>query len=144
VLPFEPLSRKGFKQRVLVPLLGGEAVWVAISLRPVMSLVASGPVGSRVRIRGMAETSQEKLLAVDALLVAGEPKPFTATELTVATTPPAAEQDHLTLQIYAEDAEGVGYLGVVFGTPNLYQLISGLPAPGATTANDAYGGWRLP
>jgi hypothetical protein len=109
-----------------------------------MTLVASAAAGLQVRIRDLGQTRYEKLLAADAVVIAGEPRPIAATDMAVASTPPDNAPDHLTFRICAEDAQTIGELGVVFGTPELYASISGLSPPGATTANDAYGGWQLP
>jgi len=49
----------------------------------------------------------------------------------------------LTFRLTAEAGHTAGQLGVVLGTPALYESISGLSAPQATSADDAYGGWRL-
>jgi hypothetical protein len=131
-------------QRVLVPLRPGEALWVAISLLPNISLAATAVNGSEVRVVILTAARCETILVADALVVTDKARPIDETQIALATTRAAIAQDHLTFRLTTKAGHMAGQLGVVFGTPALYESISGLSAPQATSADDAYGGWRLP
>jgi hypothetical protein len=131
-------------QRVLVPLRPAEAVWVAISLRPNISLAATAINGSEVRVVTLTAARCETILAADALVAADKARPIDETQIALAATRAATAQDHLTFRLTTEAGHMTGQLGVVFGTPALYESMSGLSAPQATSTDDAYGGWRLP
>ena len=73
-------------QRVLVPLRPGEALWVAISLRPNISLAATAVNGSEVRVVILTAARCETILVADALVVTDKARPIDETQIALATT----------------------------------------------------------
>jgi hypothetical protein len=141
-LPFHKLGGAPQQQRVLVPLGRGEALWVAWFVRPGTEVTGLTEGGKALRVvpldaghRGWA------LLAADAVESSDGLRPIDALTVTLAERPDAVERDHLTFRV---TGGARGHLGVVLATPDVYQSISGRPAPEPTSAADAYGGWRLP
>jgi hypothetical protein len=129
---------------VLVPLRPGEALWIAISLTADIYVTAAAANGSEVRLSTLSTASYETLLAADALITAGEPRAIDDHEIVLAATHAGSAEDHLRLRFITKAGHSAGELGVVLGTPALYESLSGLMAPQETTPDDAYRGWHLP
>jgi hypothetical protein len=131
-------------RRVLLPLAPGEALWIALTIASGMS-VSGGAGREPLRIAPVAESYEgSTLLAADAVLSASGPRPLDAVTFALADTKRALNRDHLTIEVKSTAGRIAGRLGLVLGTPALYELLSGRPAPPATSEKDAYGGWRLP
>jgi hypothetical protein len=130
--------------RVLLPLAPGVALWIACTVA--RGLRVTGHAGPEaLRVAPIAKFQDgSALIAVDAVLSASGPRPIDAVTFALADTERALQHDHLTVEIKSAAGEIAGRLGVVLGTPALYELVSGRPAPPATSEQDAYGGWRLP
>jgi hypothetical protein len=82
-------------------------------------------------------------MVADAVLSAGGWRPLDAVTFALAATKGALKHDHLIIEVENKAGRIAGRLGVL-GTPALYELVSGRPAPPPTSEKDAYGGWRLP
>jgi hypothetical protein len=129
---------------VLVPLHPGEALWIAIAVRADINVAAAAVNGSGVRLSTLSTASYETLFAADALIIAGKPRAIDAHEIVFAATHAGSAEDHLSLRFTTKAGRSAGQLGVVLGTPALYESLSGLLAPQETTPDDAYRGWHLP
>jgi len=131
-------------RRVLLPLAPGEALWIALTISSGMSV--TGRAGREpLRVAPIAESHDgSALIVADAVLSASGPHPLDAVTFAVADTKRALKRNHLIVEVKMKTGRIVGRLGIVLGTPILYELISGRPAPPITSEKDAYGGWRLP
>jgi len=129
--------------RVLVPLLPGESLWIALTIK--RGIIAAGRAGHEpLRIAPISEYPDGgALMAADAVLTKSGPRALDAASFSVIDKKEALNHDHLILEM-EEGGRTVGRLGVILGTPELYELVSGRSAPLPTSENDAYGGWRLP
>jgi hypothetical protein len=130
-------------RRVLVPLGPGEALWIALTISSGMRV--SGRAGRLpLRVTPIAESQDGSVVAVDAVVSANGSRPLDAATFGLADTKRKLERDHLNVEVKSTAGAVDGRLGVVLGEPALYELVSGRPAPHATSEQDAYGGWRLP
>jgi len=143
-LPYYRLGVGTDPIRVLVPLPASESLWIALIIR--RGIIATGRAGGEpLHIAPISESPDGwAVMAADAVLTKSGPHALDATSFAVIDKREALNKDHLILEMKELAGRTLGRLGVVLGTPELYTLVSGQPAPLPTSENDAYGGWRLP
>lgn len=130
---------------MLVPLPPGEAVWIALTAPAGATITGVAVGGVNVRIVRVADLRPDlTLMAADALMSTDGPRPIDAAAIELADTRADLEKDHLTFLLVTGGEPSPDRLGVVLGTPALFEMVANLPAPAATSPDSAYGGWRLP
>lgn len=143
-IPYVPLDSPSDRMRILVPLRSGEALWVAVIAEP--TILAEGRAGDRpLRIeKSPAGKDGNILLMLDAVLDLDRWLLIDPASIACASDRDAIGDDPLTV-IVKDPLRGTAQeIAIVPATPALYTALSGLPAPGPTTEEDEYGGWRLP
>ncbi len=130
--------------RVLVPLREGEDIWLAWMLEKGIKSTGVTSHGEPVRLTRVVELTAANLFAADAFERAGHHLPINGTTVFLAATQAELSGDSLVFQVEAEGAVHIHDVRILLGTPSLYEKVTGLRAPGATTASQGYGGWRLP
>lgn len=127
-LPIATLESSPDRVRVAVPLRTGEALWVAVIAAP--SAAISVRMGTATLDGATTSAGKDTMHRFDA------------EALGVADARRDVAADSLTITL--ETPDGTVRIGAIAVTPQLYEELSGEPAPRPTTEDDQYGGWRLP
>ena len=97
-----------------------------------------------VRQTEVAGSREWRLIASESVDSKDGPHPIDPNFYVLAAEPDRLERAHLVFQVVRDKAGAPERLEIVLGTDALYSLLSGLPPPCPTSADEAYGGWRLP
>lgn len=144
VIPCVSLDSPSDRMRVLVPLRPGEALWIAVTAGP--AILVSGTAGDRaLRVETVSLGNDESVLVMlDAVFESNQWTPIDANSVRWADHREAIAGDPLAIVLTNPVAATTQRIAIVPATAALYQAISGFPAPGDTTQQDEYRGWRLP
>jgi hypothetical protein len=141
-IPYVPFDSLSGRNRVLVPLRGGEALWIAVVTD--LPIIVEGHAGDRpLRVEKLPAGSHNNLQMLNAVLDKNQWMPIDTTSIAAADNPDAIG-DALTVTVSHPLSAAAQRIAIVPATPALYSALSRLPAPKATTEHDGYGGWRLP
>jgi hypothetical protein len=143
-IPYVPLDSPSDQMRVLVPLRGGEALWIAVMAES--PILVEGRAGDRLlRVEKLSAGNGESVLQMlDAILESNRWIPIDTASIGSAKDRDAIGDGPLTVILKNPVSATAQRIAIVPATPALYRALSGLPAPGPTTERDEYGGWRLP
>jgi hypothetical protein len=143
-IPYVPLDSPSDEMRVLVPLRGGEALWIAVMAGS--TILVEGRADDRLlRVEKLAVANGESILQMlDAILDSNQWIPIDTASIGSADDRDAIGDGPLTVTLKNPLAATAQRIAIVPATPALYRALSGLPAPDPTTERDEYGGWRLP
>jgi hypothetical protein len=143
-IPHVRLDQSSDRMRVLVPLRGDEALWIAVIAGS--RILVEGRAGDRpVRIEKLSAGNDDSVLQMlNAVLESDTWIPIDTTSIAVADDREAIGDGPLTVILKDPLGATVQRIEIVPATPSLYSALSGLPAPGPTTAQEEYGKWRLP
>jgi hypothetical protein len=145
-IPWVALDSPSGRMRVLIPLRAGEALWIAVLSAP--AVVVEGHAGDRpLRVEQLPPTRDGNVLQMlDSVLVSNRWVPIDAASILCADDRNALGDDHdqLTIRLKNPPRTEDQWIAVVPATPSLYETLSGLSAPGPTSEEDGYRGWRLP
>ncbi len=142
-LPLHPLAREPLSQRVLAPLPAGETVWIAAILDPGITITGAQIDGSMLDLVATSGLGDKVFVRTKAFALDDGEHPGS-----IFANPAASmedtKRDHVIFSFESADGSATTHLGVVFGTPGLYEARSGLPLLAPLPLSATYGGWRLP
>jgi hypothetical protein len=142
-LPLHPLAAEPPSRRVLAPLPAGETVWIAVILDRGMTITGSQADGSVLELT-VTSGLGDKTFVVTKAFAADDGDHPGAVVASPAASIEDTERDHVTFCFASAEGSATTHLGVVFGTPELYETLSSVPLPAPLPVSAAYGGWRLP
>jgi hypothetical protein len=129
--------------QVLVPLRGGEALWIAV-LTDDLHIIVEGYAGDRPRrVEKLPAGSHQNLHMINAVLDKNLWIPIDTNAITAADNRDTIGDGLAVVISHPVDATAQR-IAIFAATPELYSALGGLPAPEPTTERDEYGGWRLP
>jgi hypothetical protein len=144
-LPCYRLNGRKGTWRFLIPVLAGEALWLAWMVKPGVTVSAADANGIPLHIARVTQPPEGwSLFAIDELEHPDGRCSLDADAFAIARTRTAIAQDHLRLEVRREDGATLQHIGIALATPALYARVSGQPAPSPSTPGEAYTGWRLP
>jgi len=97
-----------------------------------------------VRQTEVAGSREWRLIASESVDAKDGSHPIDARFYVLAAEPDRLEHAHLVFQVIRDKTGTPERLEIVLATDALYASVSGLPPPRTTSADEAYGGWRLP
>jgi hypothetical protein len=127
----------------LAPLPAGETVWIAVILEPGITITGSQFDGSMLDLVATSGLGDETFVCTKAFALDDAERPGS-----IVANPAASiedtRRDHVIFSFESADGSATAHLGVVFGTPGLYEALSGMPLSAPLPLSATYGGWRLP
>jgi hypothetical protein len=143
-IPYVALDSPATRKRVLVPIRAGEALWIAVMAAA--AILVEGRGGDRpLRVESLAQAKDGSVLRMlDAVYDQDRWMPIDNASVSCADGRNAIGDDSLTIFLKDPLDATAQRIGIVPATPELYEALSGLPAPVPTTERDEYSGWRLP
>lgn len=143
-IPYAVLDAPAGGKRVLIPIRAGEALWIAITAEA--AILVEGRAGTRpLRLQTVAPVKDGSILQMlDAVCDQGRWMPIDKASVSCSEDSNGIGDDPLTIFLKNPVDALAQRVAIVPATPELYETLSGLPAPAPTTERDEYSGWRLP
>lgn len=143
-VPYVALDSPAAATRVLVPIRSDEALWIAVMAGA--AILVEGRAGDRpLRVETLAPAKDGSVLhRLDAVYDQDRWMPIDKASVPCADDRSGIGEDPLTIFLKNSPDAAAQRIAIVPAIPELYETLSGLPAPAPTTERDEYSGWRLP
>jgi hypothetical protein len=143
-IPHVALDSSAAGKRVLVPIRADEALWIAVMAGA--AILVEGRAGDRpLRVETLAPAKDGSVLhMLDAVYDQDRWIPIDNASVSCADDRSGIGEDPVTVFLKKTLKATAQRIAIVPAIPELYETLSGLPAPAPTTERDEYSGWRLP
>jgi hypothetical protein len=143
-IPYLALDASAAENRVLVPIRAGEALWIAVMAGA--AILVEGRAGDRpLRVKTLAPAKDGSVLhMLDAVCDQDRWMPIDNASVPCADDRNGIGDDPLTIVLKNSPDATAQRVAIVPAIAELYEALSGSPAPAPTTERDEYSGWRLP
>jgi hypothetical protein len=127
----------------LAPLPAGETVWIAVILDPGITIIGSQVDGSMLDLAATSGLGDKTFVCTKAFALDNGEHPGSIFA-NLAASMEDTKRDHVVFSFESANGSATTHLGVVFGTPGLYEALSGQHLSPPLPLSATYGGWRLP